>query len=99
MDDLQGDVAASLRQIIDTKINMLSLQFWKKKISVFDVMRQLMHIKRIPKYLKSRGYFIYHQVYRSGILNSAHRMCLCVLYEYQNKRRLLRYEALTDWFW
>jgi hypothetical protein len=44
------------------------------------------------------GYYVYHQVQRSQILRSAHTVYLCVLCGSQNKQRLFRYTALTDWF-
>ena len=47
--------------------------------------------------LKPSGFFTFHQVQNSKILNGA-RFALSVLYGYQNRQRLLLYTALTDWF-
>ena len=41
---------------------------------------------------------MYHQVWHSEILRSAHTVYLCVVYGSQNKQRLFPYTTLTDWF-
>ena len=48
--------------------------------------------------LKPSGQYMYHQVYHSAILHSAHTLCLCVLCGSQNKQPLFPYTTLTDWF-
>jgi hypothetical protein len=48
--------------------------------------------------LELSGYFIYHQVQRSQILQSAYTVYLCVLCGSENKQRLFLYTTLTDWF-
>jgi hypothetical protein len=48
--------------------------------------------------IKPSGYYMYHHVYHSQILRSAHTVYLCVLCASQNKQRLFHCTTLTDWF-
>jgi hypothetical protein len=49
------------------------------------------------KLLNPKGFFTYHQVYHSKILNGV-RFALSVLYRSQNRQRVLLYALLTGWF-
>lgn len=40
---------------------------------------------------------LYHKVYRSQILSSAHRLQMYVLYDSQKEKGFLSYTALNDW--
>ena len=50
----------------------------------------------MPNLLKPSGFFTYHQVEHSKILQGA-RFAFRILYGYQNKQRLFPYTSLTDW--
>jgi hypothetical protein len=48
--------------------------------------------------LKPSGFFTYRQVEHSKILHGT-RIALSVLYGFQNRRRILFYTSLTNWFY
>jgi hypothetical protein len=48
--------------------------------------------------LSPSGYYMYHMVWGSAILRSAHTVYLSIVCGSQNKQRLFPYTTLTDWF-
>jgi hypothetical protein len=47
--------------------------------------------------LKPSGHYMYHLLWHTKILHSAHRVYLCVSYGSHNKQRLFPQTALTGW--
>ena len=86
-------IAPWLDHLVWTDVRVFN---YGQRISSRAVSRPTVWMKLNP--LNPAGCYMYHKVYHSAILCSAHTVYLCVLCGSQNKHRLYSYTTLTDWF-